>query len=121
METKTPILICDDERGIRESLKLILAEEYVLSFVTNGKQAVEYLRRENPPLLIMDIKMPQLNGLEALKEIKAVRPNVRVLIISGYEAYDVATQAFELGADEYLVKPFEKDKIRSVIRTLLAK
>ena len=116
---KASILICDDETGVRESLKLILEPEYQLSYVHHGKEAVEYVKKHTPDLAILDIKMPHLNGLEALRTIKRIKPRVRILMITGYESSDVATQAINLGADDYLTKPFDRERVRSKVVTLL--
>ena len=116
---KASILICDDESGVRESLKLILESEYNLSYVTHGKDAVEFVKKHNPDLAILDIKMPHLNGLDALRAIKRAKPRVRILMITGYESSDVATQAINLGADDYLTKPFDLKRVRSKVETLL--
>ena len=116
---KASILICDDETGVRESLKLILGSEYDLSYVSHGKDAVEYVKKHNPDLAILDIKMPHLNGLDALRAIKRVKPRVRILMITGYESSDVASQAINLGADDYLTKPFDRERVRSKVTTLL--
>ena len=116
---KASILICDDESGVRESLKLILESEYNLSYVTHGKDAVEFVKKHNPDLAILDIKMPHLNGLDALRAIKRAKPRVRILMITGYESSDVATQAINLGADDYLTKPFDRKRVRSKVETLL--
>ncbi len=113
------ILICDDEPGVRESLRLILEEEYSLAYAQNGMEAVEQVKAQNPDLAILDIKMPQMNGLEALQQIKQLKPRIRVLIITGYESSDVARQAANLGADDYLTKPFDKQKVRAVVQSLL--
>ena len=116
---KASILICDDETGVRESLKLILESEYNLSYVSHGKDAVEYVKKHTPDLAILDIKMPHLNGLEALRNIKRIKPRVRILMITGYESSDVATQAINLGADDYLTKPFDRERVRSKVEALL--
>lgn len=117
---KHTILICDDEAGVRDSLQMILGEDYHLHFVTNGEEALEYLRTNDPDLVISDIKMPKMNGLETLKALKALKPHIRVLIITGYESSDVAAQAIKLGADNYLAKPFDREEVRSQIQTLLS-
>jgi len=117
---KTRILVCDDEAGVRDSIRLILGREYTLTFVTNGEEAVAYVKKHSPDLLIMDIKMPKMSGLEALAVIKRARPRLKVLMITGYESSDAAVQAINLGADDYLVKPFDRDKLRAQIRTLLS-
>ncbi len=117
---KAFILVCDDEPGIRESLRLILEQEYDLSFVGHGKEAVDYVRKHRPDLIIMDIKMPTLNGLEALRRIKRARPETRVLMITGYESSDVAVEATKFGADDYLTKPFERERVTEKVEHLLA-
>lgn len=117
---KASILICDDEPGIRESLKLILEEEYHLAYVGHGRDAVAHVKKHQPDLAILDVKMPYLNGLEALRSIKRARPGTRVLMITGYESSDVAEQATRFGADDYLTKPFTRDKVKAKVEALLA-
>jgi YesN/AraC family two-component response regulator len=117
---KASILICDDEMGIRESLKLILERDYALDYVTHGKEAVEYVKKHQPDLVIMDIKMPHMNGLDALRRIRRARPRVRILMITGYESSDVAAQAIQFGANDYLTKPFEREKVWEKVEALLS-
>lgn len=116
------ILICDDETGIRESLKLILENEYPLAYARNGQEVVTLLKdkKNQPDLLIMDIKMPRMNGLDTLRQLRRVRPKLRVLIITGYESSDVAAEAVRLGASDYLTKPFDRETVREKVRALLA-
>ena len=116
---KLSILICDDETGIRESLKLILERDYLLDFVTHGKEAVDYVKKNPPDLVIMDIKMPQMNGLDALRDIRRVSSRVRILMITGYESSDVAAQAVRLGANDYLTKPFQRERVWEKVAALL--
>lgn len=113
------ILICDDETGVRESLRLILHEDFALSYAGNGREALTHLRAHPTDLVIMDIKMPHLNGLETLRSIKALKPNQKVLIITGYESSDVAVAATRLGASDYLTKPFERERVRAKVEALL--
>ncbi len=115
---KIQVLVCDDEEGVRESLKLILSGEYSLSFAVNGEEAVEYVKRHDPDLVIMDIKMPKMNGLEALSQIKKLKPQIRVMMITGYESDDVAAQAMRIGADDYLTKPFDRETVRVKLQKL---
>ncbi len=117
---KDRILVCDDEQGVRDSLKLILEPEYDLSYVTNGEEAIERLKADNPALLILDVKMPRMGGVEALQTVKRLRPGIKVLMITGYESHDVAAQATKLGADDYLTKPFEAKKVLSKVQALLS-
>ena len=117
--SKQRILICDDERGVRESLKLILDREYELAFATNGQEALDHLQNQEADLAILDIKMPRLNGFEALRSLRRLRPALRILMITGYESGDVASEALQLGADDYLTKPFEREKVQEKVRALL--
>ena len=116
---KANILVCDDEAGVRDSLQLILGQEYDLVYVENGAEAVRHVKTGKPNLVIMDIKMPRMNGLEALKRMKRLKPRLPVLIITGYESSDAAGEAIGLGADRYLVKPFERQAILAQVRQLL--
>lgn len=113
------ILICDDDPGVRESLRLILERDYNLFFARNGRDAVRRVESLRPDLLIMDVKMPLLNGLEALKKIRRANRTLPVFIISGYESSDVAVQVANAGANEYLTKPFHKDDVAEKVRSLL--
>lgn len=114
--SKPMVLVCDDETGVRESLKLILEGLCELRFAVNGEEAVEFVKQHDPAAVVMDIKMPKMNGLDALAQIKKLKPNVRVMMITGYESDDVAAQAMRLGADDYLTKPFDRRKVQAKIQ-----
>jgi len=114
------ILICDDEIGIRESLNLILKDNYDISFCNNGQECLELLKSgQNFNLLLLDLKMPKLSGLDTLKAIKKEKPGMKVIIITGYRSVETATDAINSGASDYIVKPFNsKDIIKSVEETI---
>ena len=117
---KTKILILDDEEGVRESLKLILSDHYNLILTEDGAQAIECIK--NTPdigLVLMDIKMPKMNGLEVLKEIKEKRPDIKVVMITGYKAVETAAEATRLGACGYIVKPFKSEEVFETVKSLL--
>ena len=117
---KPAILICDDERGTRESLKLILKDRYDLSFAENGVAALSMLTAGNAPaLLILDIKMPKMHGLEILKRIKAEKPKLPVMIVSGYQSTEIAKEALKAGACDYIPKPFESKQILKAVAQAL--
>jgi len=116
---KAQILICDDELGVRESLKLILGQEYAVAFVTNGAEAVAYMTAHDPDLALLDLKMPKMDGLEALQQIKVLKPRAKVVILTGYESSDVAAQAIRLGATDFLTKPLDRAKVLARVRALL--
>ena len=119
MEAKKRILICDDEEGVRESLNLILGEDYNLAFANNGNEALRYLEKANLDLIIMDIKMPQKNGLEALKELRQQKPNVKVIMITGYQSVETAAEASKYGILEYITKPFESSLVKETVQKAL--
>ena len=112
------ILICDDEEGIRESLKLILEKEYDLSFAANGNEALEAITRSPADIVIMDIKMPRMDGIETMRKIKKLRPDIKILVTSGYKSVETATEAIQAGASEYIVKPFDKNEILKAVQKL---
>jgi CheY-like chemotaxis protein len=116
MSNKPSILVCDDEEGIRESLKLILNDTYDLTVTCSGKECLDQLdKNKDIKLVLIDIKMPEQNGLEVTKEIKRLHPNTKVIIVTGYASAEIAQEAAQLGADAYITKPFEsKDILKKV-------
>ena len=110
------VLICDDEEGIRESLKLILGDDYDLISVDSGEQCLECLDNDTSiGLVLLDIKMPKVNGLDILKSIKEKSPNLNVIIVTGYKSVETASEAAALGASGYIVKPFKSDEILEAV------
>jgi DNA-binding NtrC family response regulator len=115
--TTKKILICDDEEGIRESLKLILGDEYRLILTENGEQCLNCL--DNDPdikLVLLDIKMPQFDGIDILQQIKTDYPDVHVVIVTGYKSVELASEAVKHGASGYIVKPFKSEEILTIAR-----
>lgn len=111
------ILICDDEEGIRESLKLILSDLYELMITDNSAQCLEFLENDkNIGLVLLDIKMPKVSGLETLAAIKQKRRDVKVIMVTGYKSVDTASDAANLGADGYIVKPFRSEEILAGVK-----
>jgi len=112
---KKRILVCDDEEGIRESLNLILEKDYDISFATNGKEAIEHIKKSPTDLVILDIKMPKMDGIETLKQIKQAKPDTKVIIATGYRSVETATEAVKHGASDYIVKPFESEQVLQAV------
>lgn len=113
---KKRILVCDDEEGVRESLSLILGDDYSLSFATNGAETLTYLKNNNPDLVIMDIKMPIKNGLEVLKELRKDKPNLKVIIVTGYQSVETARETSKYGIADYITKPFEGNTVKESVK-----
>jgi DNA-binding NtrC family response regulator len=115
---KKKILVIDDEAIVRVSCERVLTPEgYDVKVVSKGTDALDILSRENFDLVLTDLKMPDMDGLEVLKEIKSRWPRINVIIITGYGTISTAVQAIKLGAYEYLEKPFTpEDILRAVQR-----
>ncbi len=119
--TTKKILIVDDEEGIRESLKLILGDHYDLTLTDNGEQCLQCLENdETIGLVLLDIKMPKVNGLDVLKGIKQKHPDLNVIIVTGYKSVETASEATSLGASGYIIKPFKSDEILKSVEKNLA-
>ena len=116
---KPTILICDDEEGIRESFKLILEDSYQLKFATNGLEALEMLKTLSPDIMLLDIKMPKLHGMEILKQVKKLKPKLPVIIVTGYQSVEMAQEAIKNGAADYIPKPFESKEILKAIQQVI--
>jgi len=110
------ILVCDDEEGIRESLKLILEKDYDIVFAETGDAAIQEMKTNPLGMVILDIKMPKKDGLETLKELKKINPSAKIIIATGYKSIDIAQEAIKLGASDYVLKPFDKENIRKTVQ-----
>ena len=111
------ILICDDEEGVRESLKLILGNHYELIVVDGGEQALHTLAHtKDIGVALLDIKMPKVHGLDVLKEIKSKHPQVKIVMVTGYRSVETAAEATRLGASGYIIKPFKSEDILETVK-----
>ena len=114
------ILICDDEENIRETLKLILGDTYSLFLVNSGEQAIYTLENNKDiRIALLDIKMPKVNGLDVLKEIKSKFPQIKIIMVTGYRSVETAAEASRLGASGYIVKPFKAEEILETVKKYL--
>ncbi len=115
--TNHKILICDDEEGIRESLKLILGDHYDLIAVDSGEMALKVLSHgKDIRVILLDIKMPKIHGLNILQEIKNKFPHVKIIMVTGYNSVETAAEATRLGANGYIVKPFKSQEILETVK-----
>ncbi|MDD5040637.1 MAG: response regulator [Candidatus Omnitrophica bacterium] len=118
MNNKKRLLICDDEKGIREALDLILGDDYILGFASSGDEAVQEVRNNNYDGLLLDLKMPVKNGLETLAEIRAISPDIKVIIITGYQSVETAARSVKLGAIDYITKPFDSKEVKEKVKMI---
>ena len=117
---KEKILVIDDEAGIRSSLKGILEDEgYTIKAVVTGEDALKLLQKENFDLVLLDIWLPQMNGIEILKKIRKMDENPQVVMISGHGTVETAVEAIKLGAYDFLEKPLSLEKVVLTVKNAL--
>jgi len=112
------ILIVDDELGVRESLKFSLKDNYALEFASTGKEAIEKVEKNIPDLVILDIVLPDKDGIDVLKEIKSIDGNIPVIMLTAVSQVKVAVDAMKAGAVDYLTKPFDIEELIIVIKSV---
>ena len=115
-EKLAQVLVIDDERGPRESLRMVLKYDYDIILAERVDAGIELLREHNPDLVIMDIRMPEKSGIEGLQEIREINSNVSIVMLTGYGDLETAQQAIRFGANDYLQKPFDTDEIQAVVK-----
>jgi two-component system response regulator HydG len=116
------ILVVDDHKNFRDSLVKILQGEGLRVFPANdGEEALDTLRRELIHLVLTDLKMPKMDGVELLKVAKTIRPEVEVILITGYGTVDTAVKAMKDGAFDYIEKPFKPREILKLVRKAMEK
>jgi len=114
--SKGKILVIDDEDIVRTSCKRTLVPEgYDVRLVKNGFDGFKLLEEEEIDLVLTDLKMPEIDGIEILGRIKEKWPRVEVIIITGYQTVDTAVKSIKLGAFDYLEKPFTPDGLLSSV------
>ncbi len=114
------VLVVDDERSMRELLSIVLRREgYDVTVAENGRVAVEQLERARFDLLISDIKMPDMSGVEVLRAAKRIDPDIVGVMITAFASADTAIEAMRLGAHDYLSKPFDVDELKIKVRNAL--
>ncbi len=117
---KDKILVIDDEAGIRSSLKGILEDEgYAVTTTDSGENGLDILRNENFDLVLLDIWLPQMGGLDVLEKIKKSEEETQVVMISGHGSIPTAVKATKLGAFDFLEKPLSLDKVVLTVKNAL--
>ncbi|MEK7741767.1 MAG: sigma-54 dependent transcriptional regulator, partial [Nitrospirota bacterium] len=120
--SKPVILIVDDEEGIRESLSGILEDEgYDVLTADSGEEAVKILRETSPDLIFLDIWLTGMDGIKTLQEIKAMKPDVPVIMISGHGSIELAVKATQTGAYDFLEKPLSLERVLLVSKRAIEK
>jgi two-component system response regulator PilR (NtrC family) len=114
------ILVVDDERSMRELLQIVLRREgHHVRLAGDGRSAVAELEREPVDVLISDIKMPGMSGVDVLREAKRLDPDIVGIMVTAYATTDTAVEALRLGAYDYLTKPFDVEELKAKVRNAL--
>jgi PAS domain S-box-containing protein len=119
--TAPRILVVDDELGPRESLRMLLKPSYQIQTADSGRAALAQIPAYRPDVVILDIKMPELDGLEVLQRVKRIDPAVEVVMITAYASLETVKLALTHGAFEYLIKPFSRQDLEDVVRRALSR
>lgn len=121
MNERTRILVVDDELVIRESLSDWLQESgYYVRTVEDGTKALMQVKQREWDIILVDLKMRGMDGIEVMREIKKIHKDLPIIIITGYPTVDTAVEAMKEGAYDYIVKPFNPEEIDLIIRNIIA-
>ncbi len=111
------ILVIDDEATVRKLFtKLLSKEEYKVFTASNGKKGIEITKEKKPDLIILDLKMAEMGGIETLKRIKKFNKRVIIIVLTAYGTMETASEVMKLGAYDFISKPFDVARIRSSIK-----
>jgi len=116
------VLVVDDEKAMREFLRMLLEKQgHSVVTASDGEQALAIISAQPPDLVISDVRMPKMDGIGLLAGIRERHPHLPVILITAYASSDSTIQAMQLGADDYITKPFRIDEIRMVVEKALAR
>ena len=121
MDKLATILVVDDENGIRQSFNMVFKDRFNVLLAENGKQAEDLLTKNPVDLILLDILLPDINGLDLLERLKALDPNPEVIMVTAVKEIQSAVRAVKLGAYEYIIKPFLVDDVINIINRALEK
>src|SRR5437868_10333482 len=116
------ILIVDDEQSYRQLLTLVFqGDGNKIRTAMNGRQALEVLQAEPADVIISDVKMPDMDGIEMLRAVRATQPDLGVILMTAFASVETAREAFKLGADDFIQKPFDVEELKLIVRKTLEK
>lgn len=114
---KNKVLVVDDEKNIRLTLKKALSNaDYEVETAVNGEDGLAKLKEEEIPVILLDMKMPGMDGIQFLKEVKNKAIETKVIMITGYGSVETAVETLKLGAVDYLRKPFKPEEIINIVQ-----
>jgi two-component system response regulator (stage 0 sporulation protein F) len=113
------LLVVDDQLAIRQLLAEALGGEHEVVLAANGHEAIGVVRENRPDLILLDLKMPGLSGLETLREINKFAPGIPVILITAYGEVSDAEEAERMGVRCLIIKPFDLNEVRAAVRRVL--
>jgi DNA-binding NtrC family response regulator len=115
-EVPPHILVMEDDLSVAKGLEMVLSEEgYTVNLAGTGELAMEAFRQKRFDLLVADLRLPDIDGMEVIKQVKEAKPETEVIVITGYGTTATAVEAMKLGVHDFLPKPFTEDQIKSAI------
>src|SRR5919107_4568781 len=114
------LLIVDDEQGMRQLLSLVFGRAgHSVRAAESGRRAVEMLRTEPADVIVSDVKMPDMSGIEMLRAVREFLPDAAVVMMTAFATVETAREAFKLGADDFIQKPFDVDELKLIVEKAL--
>jgi DNA-binding response OmpR family regulator len=115
-EISPHILVMEDDLSVAKGLEMVLSEEgYTVNLAGTGELAMKAFRQKRFDLLVADLRLPDIDGMEVIKQVKKAKPETEVIVITGYGTTATAVEAMKLGVHDFLPKPFTEDQIKSAI------
>lgn len=121
MDKRATILVVDDENGVRQSFNMVLKDDYHVLLASNGEEAMEIFKKNRIDLILLDIRLPDTDGISLLKKLKEIEPNTEIIMVTAVKQIQTAVKAIKIGAYEYVIKPFVVDDVLSIIGRALEK
>lgn len=118
-QAQEAIFVVDDDQGILDSFDAVFGDDYPLVLLDSGVKALQVIAEENPKLLFLDIKMPGINGLEILRQMREMNSRTQVVIVTALPQDKYEEIARRYGVYRYLKKPFDLDEVESIAKTIL--
>ncbi|REJ78024.1 MAG: sigma-54-dependent Fis family transcriptional regulator [Acidobacteria bacterium] len=116
------ILIVDDEQSYRQLLSMVFESDgHAIRTARNGKEGVDLIQEETPDVIISDVRMPDMDGIELLREARELQPDIGVILMTAFATVDTAREAFILGADDFIQKPFDVPELKLIVSKTLEK
>ena len=119
---KNKILVVDDDPNITKSLKVILQKEgFITRVASSGEEAIEEVRKDRPDLILLDLVLPGLSGVETLRHIGTFNQEAIIIVITGSPSFESAAEAVRCGAYDYIIKPYNIDQVLFTIKRAIEK